>query len=92
MGIVISLAERRAQRPVLRVVEPTLEQRLRASLTPAPSDWQGRRVLVRALMLTGRVEGWCAAIGKLGVVYDTGESGFHDASTLDRLPNDPGAA
>lgn len=32
----------------LRVVpEPTLAQRFRASLTHAPSDWQGQRVVVR---------------------------------------------
>ena len=74
----------------LRVVpEPTLAQRFRASLTHAPSDWQGQRVVVRALCITGRVEGWCAELGKLAVAYDDGECGFYDASDLTRIGSQP---
>lgn len=78
--------------PRLRLVpsEPTLLQRMRASLTPAPSGWHCARVMVRAIGITGRVEGWSPDMGKLGVAYDDGECGFHDAVALDRLPNNPG--
>lgn len=75
--------------PRLRLVEPTLLQKLRASLTPAPSGWHCARVIVRALGITGRVEGWCPEMGKLAVAYDDGECGFHDAHTLTRIGGQP---
>lgn len=73
----------------LRTVEPTLAQRLRASLVSAPADWQGKRVVVRALCVTGRVEGWSPDMGKLAVAHDDGTVGFHDAHSLDRIASAP---
>lgn len=89
-GQVISLAPYRRAR--LRLVEPesgsTLLDKLRASarLVPALSDWQGKRVLVRATGITGRVEGWSLDMEKLAVLYDdNGDLSFHDAVTLQRI-------
>ena len=61
--------------PRLRLVEPTLLQKLRASLTPAPADWPGKRVMVRDIGLTGRVLGMVSdqdsgMFGWLGVQID----------------------
>lgn len=94
-AIIIDFATRRAARPALRIVEPPKAQvgkdlleafRASSRLVPALSDWQGRRVIVRALMLTGRVEGWCPEARAFAVVCDDGSFGFHEAAALDRLP------
>lgn len=83
----------------LRVVpnEPSLLDRLRASLTPALSGWHKARVLVTALGVTGRVEGMVSdkdspLFGRLGVAQDDGECGFYYAGDLQRLASRGGAA
>lgn len=83
---IIDIATRRAP---LRLVQPTLAQRLQMSLTPAPSDWPGKRVIVNASGMTGVVNFWDPDSRSLVVEYDNSELGLHDASDLTRIGSQP---
>lgn len=76
---IIDIATRRAP---LRLVEPTLEQRLQGSLALSERELCGRRVIVKALGLTARIDRWSPDMKAWRVTYDCGEVGYHDLDTL----------
>lgn len=62
-----------------------------STMRDAPSDWQGKPVLVMASMWWGRVQGWCPAQRKLVVMHRiSGEVYFraYDAKELRRIRED----
>lgn len=96
MGTIVSLADYRRQRlPLPRLdaeVALNLPRAIREVLPavgrrwPAPSDWQGKRVVLRASGDVGRVVGWDAEACQLVVDLGPGQERLCCIANLERLP------